>query len=429
MLAKKNFESLSHRLGIGGLGKRGCVFVVICSLTLCHYLDLNARCQAQSSVANADVNQPSAAKQAKIQELEEKLRGIREQNDLPALWAGRFEVGMDLGIDDSKSYFAAAGIRNSKENLQVTSMDLIHLGSCTKAMTATMIAQAVSNGKLRFDSTLAEIFSEDEKVHQSTWKNTTVRQMLEHRSGMPANALWSTVAKSHPNQPIASRRGVLHWVLGKSRPEKTDYLYSNVGYCLLGHILEELEGKSWEELIERDLFKPLEMKSASFGPVRGKQRLAQPWGHIEVGYKELLQSTLGVEVQGWNPIQFDNPVPLGPAGRCHMNMQDWSKFVAVFSSQGKIDPRLGISLDVWKDLKACSDPKSTVPYAGGWVQASQPQADGQVLIHDGSNTTWYCFAWVAPQKRLFVLVACNAFSDSVRRACQEIARQLATGND
>ena len=62
----------------------------------------------------------------------------------------------------------------------------------------------------------------------------------------------------------------------------------------------------------------------------------------------------------------------------------------------------------------------------GWIVAEQPWADGAALTHAGSNTMWYCVAWLAPKKNFAVLVATNQGGDAAAQACDDVAIALIT---
>lgn len=371
------------------------------------------------------------------QEMHALVSQVREEFKLPAVWAARYDL-------NGSSVVVADGIRKQGEEESARRGDLIHLGSCTKAMTALLVAQAITAGKLDWQTTLVKVLPE---VKDSPWAKCTIEEMLWHHSGMPANAPWDRLHAA-TKDPVESRRGLVRWLIQQPMPNRKSYVYSNVGYSLLGHVVERLETTSWEELITQRLFNPLEISSVGFGPVAGPNPLDQPWGHTSprtaVGaVSQALSTVFGNPVTGkWDPIQFDNPVPLGPAGRVHMKMDDWAKFVRLYATQ---DPpaHLNVSDQVWSRLLTA---KPTGNYAGGWLlfdrtwakasekpKGGNPGADnlgtagaGLALNHAGSNTTWYCVAWVAPERRFFVLVATNCFNSTAIRACDKIAEKLVT---
>ena len=354
------------------------------------------------------------------------LEAIRKENSLPALWACRIENGE---IDSlATGTLSSAGIDSA------SATNLIHLGSCTKAMTAVLIAQLVSSEKLTWETTLAEIFGEETELSESAWAGVTVRQLLRHRSGAPANCLWPLADMNHQGEPVAARRYVLRWLAARKYPANRQYVYSNVGYALLGHIVETIEGKDWESLMRQRLFAPLAIRHAGFGPVRQTTSvgdngqpttLNQPWGHrVRTPFDSLgdgLSALFGTKPKSkYMPIRFDNPAPLGPAGRAHMPIGEWAKFVKLFTST-KAPKELNIKQKVWEELL---DAGGEGDYASGWVHMKRKWAGGDVLFHNGSNTTWYCVAWVSQSRGTAYLAATNCFGDAATAACDAAVQKL-----
>ena len=63
-------------------------------------------------------------------------------------------------------------------------------------------------------------------------------------------------------------------------------------------------------------------------------------------------------------------------------------------------------------------------YAMGWVVTERAWADGTVLTHNGSNTMWYCVAWLAPKKDFAVLACTNQGGGAAQKACDDVAGAL-----
>jgi len=91
----------------------------------------------------------AAAATSPPEETTKTLEVIRQKNNLPAL---AVVVVKDGSICDR----AATGVHKRGELARVTTNDLFHIGSCTKSMTATLAAMFIEEGKLRWDTTVAE---------------------------------------------------------------------------------------------------------------------------------------------------------------------------------------------------------------------------------------------------------------------------------
>jgi CubicO group peptidase (beta-lactamase class C family) len=81
----------------------------------------------------------------------------------------------------------AVGIRRAGAEIPVTINDRFHLDSDTKAMTALLAAMLVDEGKLRWDSTVAQVFPELAPNMNPGLRGVTLEQLLSHTSGLPSD--------------------------------------------------------------------------------------------------------------------------------------------------------------------------------------------------------------------------------------------------
>lgn len=82
----------------------------------------------------------------------------------------------------------AVGVRKigSSEPIRVT--DQVHLGSCTKAMTATMIGTLFEDQLLEPSTRIADLFPDDAPRFHPDFRTLTLRQLLTHRAGLPSRS-------------------------------------------------------------------------------------------------------------------------------------------------------------------------------------------------------------------------------------------------
>src|ERR1051326_8775428 len=100
---------------------------------------------------------------------------------------GAERFGIAAAVLRGERIFAqgAAGVRKRGTAERITLDDRFHLGYCTKAMTATLVAMLVEEGKLNWTTTLGELFADTVKTMHPAWEEVTLRQVLEHRAGLP----------------------------------------------------------------------------------------------------------------------------------------------------------------------------------------------------------------------------------------------------
>lgn len=349
--------------------------------------------------------------------LDDVLEPIRAKHKLPALAAV-------VVTADGVRMAGAVGARRSGKDEPVTREDLWHLGSCSKAMTATLVARLVEQGKLKWTTTLGEVFPKVKPMDEG-WRAVTLEQLLANRGGAPAaldrDGLWGKLWACKGTPPEA-RRMLLEGVVAHA-PEYepgTKFLYSNANFAIAGHVAETVTGVAWEDLMKKEVFAPLGITSFGFGaPGKPGDTADQPRGHNAKG--EPVEPGPGA----------DNPVAIGPAGIVHMSLPDWGKFVAAHfrGDHGDevkgADGKLFLKPDSWKKLHTPPADAYAMGWGTGvrpaWAKGAAEGDTGHVLTHNGSNTMWFCVTWLAPEKGFAVLVATNLGGDSAGKATDEAA--------
>ena len=350
---------------------------------------------------------PVQSKDGKIEDLTVLLRSVQERTKMPAMGVAVVRSSGLVGI-------GAAGVRASGDKTPVTKDDRWHLGSCTKAMTATLVARLVEQGKLEFDDKLAARLKPlAPKMHEA-FRDVTLALLLQNRGGAPASldarGLWGRLWKRDKN-PRAKRTELLQDVLAHAPANTpgTEYLYSNAGFAIAGAVAEHVMDASWEDLMRKHVFDPLGMKSAGFGAPGSADKVTQPRGHRNVG-------------GDWVPIDpgphGDNPPAIGPAGTVHATLEDWGRFVSLHLRGARGQEKKFLKPKTFGTLHA---PPQGQQYAMGWLVTARGWADGKVLNHAGSNTMWFCVTWVAPEVDFAVLVTCNAAGERAASACDDVA--------
>jgi CubicO group peptidase (beta-lactamase class C family) len=327
------------------------------------------------------------------------LEPIRERRGLPALAAALATGGGEIVV-------GAVGVREQGNEARVTPEDKFHLGSCTKSMTATLAGVLVERGELTFETTLGEVFGERVEGMHADWGGVTLEMLLAHRAGLRRDP--KPVWRQAP--PRELRAEIAAALLGEppERAPDTETSYSNAGYILAGALLEAVMDQSWEELMRAELFTPLGMASAGFGAPDSKEQgdPLQPRGHLP---------NLD-PIRGW-----DNLAYYGPAGTMHASLGDWSRYVIqhLRGARGAGGEDLLLSPETFARLQT----NHGGDYALGWGATTRPWAglegEGRVLTHAGSNTRWYCVAWLAPERNLAALAATNWAGEGAQQACDE----------
>ncbi|MGQ9672266.1 MAG: serine hydrolase domain-containing protein [Candidatus Aminicenantales bacterium] len=337
-----------------------------------------------------------------IQKINALLEPIQQKHRVPAL-AGALLTSKGLEAID------AVGVRKAGTDIAVTREDLWHIGSNTKAMTAVLVARLVEQGKLKWETTIEEVFPDLVAPWPEAFKGITLLHLLSHRSGLPANLLWAFLPRTDPirAQRLAAVKLAASLKLLSEPGDKS--IYSNLGYVIAGAMAEKAGEAAWEELMKVMIFEPLGMKNVGFGGVGTPGQVDQPWGHTPDG-KPVVS----------NGPDMDNPPVLGPAGRVHCSLKDWANFIAD-QLRGFRGEKALLKPETYQKLQT---PPFGGDYALGWLVAERDWGGGKVLTHAGSNTMNMAVVWLAPQRDFAVLVATNQGGTIAYKACDEAASAL-----
>jgi len=363
----------------------------------------DAASNGASSSSPAASNGSSSSAVSGQRTLADELETFRAANKLPALAAVVWRDGKLVDI-------AAVGLRKADDPAsKVTTADQWHLGSNTKAMTATLIAMYVDRGVLAWDDTLAKLFK-GTKLDPG-YAQVTLDQLLHHEGGAPGvepRDLWEQL-RADGEKPDARAKFVAGVLARPPAQQPGTFVYSNAGYMIAGAALERATGKRWEQLMRDELFGKLDMRSCGFGAPGGHTKgvVDQPWGHDADG-KPVVPGPAA-----------DNPPGLGPAGTVHCSLEDYGKFLALHATG---TPAL-LSAASLEHLHSAPDKG----YAGGWTVFRSPR--GTLLGHSGSNTMWFLTAMVVladkPDDRVTIVVATNVGNQATENvALQLLARHV-----
>jgi D-alanyl-D-alanine carboxypeptidase len=290
---------------------------------------------------------------------------------------------------------AFGGFRVAEQPTAIGENDLWHIGSNAKSMTATLVARLVEAGKISWDDTVDEVLGEAIPEMHPSYRDATYVNLLEHRTGLPANigrfaslGLAGTLADRDIRADRLSYASTVLAMAPEHSPEGNGFLYSNAGYVIVGAMLEAETGVAWEDLIRIYVTDPLGMTTVGFGAPGVAGAADQPRGHRA--------GLLG----GLNPVEpgpgSDNIPAMGPAGTLHLSAVDMMRFLRVHAEE---DPAF-LSAESWVRLH---QPAATgADYALGWG------VDDDCLVHSGSNTLWFARMMICPDRKAAAFVAVNS---------------------
>jgi CubicO group peptidase (beta-lactamase class C family) len=329
-------------------------------------------------------------------------------------------VGMARVVPTGVEAIECLGERRQGSGVAVTVNDLWHIGSCTKSMTATLIARLVEQGYLEWDAPIAPIFAEQGAVVNAGFNRVTLRHLLAHQAGMPADPYPAAIEACYACNELWEQRAALtHETLAEGPAQRPgrEFCYSNIGYIVAGSLAETVTGQAWEDLMRDEFFGPLGLRAAGFGAPGKRQgsggllamlrgpEITQPWGHMSASGTTFTRLSPDDE-------QSDNPAFNGPAGTVHMSLPDLGRYVAYHATGGALVPDY-LSAET---VELLHTPQFDTSYAFGWMTAPAEEAGigKSVIWHEGTNEAWFTSMLIVPDDQCGLVFVCNGHRPSMQ---------------
>ena len=322
-------------------------------------------------------------------------------------------VGLGIAVvkDDSLVFAKGYGAIEIGKPARVDVHTRFAIGSTTKAMTSAALAMLVDEGKLHWDDRVTDYLPELRLYDAYASHEVTIRDLLTHRTGLPAADLFWAVGENDITFPEVIRR--LRYI-PSSTSFRSTWNYNNVVYAIGGTLVERASGMPWDAFIRSRIFAPLGMNEseALVSQIRGKANVAVP--HADI------RDTVRVV-----PIRSTDLV--APAGSVWSSVSDMSKWMRFVLDSGRVGTKRLISEANFRELVA---PQVRVPmeqypalelasphffsYALGWFV--QDYHGKTVWMHTGSIDGMSAIIGLIPEEQVGVYVLGNLDHIELRHA-------------
>ena len=319
---------------------------------------------------------------------------LAEENLTGAVWA-TVDADGAIAVD-------AAGTRDARSGDPLEPDDRVHVGSIAKTLLATGVLRLVSEGRLSLQTPVSDVLPD--VVFDNPWAGSDpvrIRHLLDHTSGLDDLHLWQFFStKPTPDTPLVQAFDGDGPLRVRCRPGSR-FSYSNMGYTLLGRVVEAVTGQRYEQYLDAHLLRPLGMHESTFGFVSQQGPHADPrlaMGHFDDG-------TAHAAV----------PVYLRPAGQFTTTARDMGRFARFLMGDGRIDGEVFIDPRL---LHAMGEPRGTeaaqaglrVGYALGLSTRDRHGAVGR--CHDGSILGYRAMLCLFPRHKRAFFWSTNTDSES-----------------
>ncbi|HEX8250444.1 MAG TPA: serine hydrolase domain-containing protein [Pyrinomonadaceae bacterium] len=188
-----------------------------------------------------------ASVSAQVDEIDRYVQAEMRRQKIPGVSVAVLREGKIVAL---KSY----GLANVEHQVPVKPETVFQSGSIAKQFTAAAVMILAEEGKISLDDKIPKYFTDAPE----TWKNITVRHLLNHTSGMGDYPPEVDLRRDYTEDEYLAfiKKSLLVYETGA----KWDY--SNVGYVTLGALVRKVTGKFYGDFLQERIFKPLGMTTA-----------------------------------------------------------------------------------------------------------------------------------------------------------------------
>ena len=296
--------------------------------------------------------------------------------------------GVALGVVDGGRVVDLSGFGKADDKHAVTPRTPFLLASMSKPLTATAVLQLVSAGKVRLDHPVHDYLPEFEMADRSA-RRITVRQLLQHTSGIPVTSCDTRRDATTLKQYVAELRTVHLASLPGAR-----HSYCSGNYNVLGRLVEVISGETFGTYMQRQVFGPLDM-SRSFTSERAADAAGMARGH------RWLFGALDARDERYNTSQL-------PSGFLISSAEDMTHFLAAQLNGGSFRGRSVLAPDWVAAMQAPGVPVPGAPgdtYGLGWRRSDVGGVP--TVQHYGDNYYFHGVLFLDPRTRRAVVVLIN----------------------
>jgi D-alanyl-D-alanine-carboxypeptidase/D-alanyl-D-alanine-endopeptidase len=280
---------------------------------------------------------------------------------------------------------------------------LFDLGSVTKVFTSILLADMIRRGEINLEDPIERFLPSDLKVPAWKGMKITLLHLATHTSGLPNTPRIKTGEESEPEYVNFTKHTLYNFLSNYtlSRQPGSQFEYSNIGFGLLGHLLSLKTGKSYEQLVEERICRPLGLKDT----------------RRELGPEMLKRLAVGYFLDGQEAKNYQMPPVLAGAGGLRSSANDMLSFLAVNTGL-ESSPLFKVMHETHRGRFPIL--KDIVKVGFSWIAVQDE--DVHIVIHGGDKDGYRAFIGFDPGNKIGVVVFAN-FEDTI----DDIALYALTG--
>ncbi len=302
------------------------------------------------------------------------------------LMAGNKIAGITAAysIEGKMEWEKSMGFSNVKEQILMSPKTKTRLASIAKSMTAIAVMQLVESGQLNLDEPIDKYIPTF--PHQSKTPITT-RHLLAHTSGMDA---YQSPKEAENKKEYANLSEVLQTV--QDRPLRfepgTDFYYTTYGYVVLGIIIENISGLTYESYMQKNIWEKAGMQNT------GIEKFGKSYANKSLLYHKKRKKAKLAKINN-----LSNRIP---GGGFYATLED----VLIFGN-AVLNHSLINEASFQELTQVSSRFKEGNPYGFGWFLYGEKGAEHTVIGHGGAQTGCNTQLFIVPDTKTVVVLLSN----------------------
>lgn len=314
-------------------------------------------------------------------------------------------MGVVLVRGDEVLWSEGFGLADIGHNQAATADTPFRAGSLAKPMTAIAVMQLAEEGLIDIDQPLdgyLPAFAIRSRF-DTTIEPITVRSVLSHHAGLPTDlnkGMWT----EQPFTAVATKLRDEYACF----PPNLVFSYSNVGYTLLGHLVQQVSGVPYARYMDQRVFRPLGMSHSAFLP-QGERGIGPAKGYRNGREMALL------------------PMRDLPAAGLSTSATDLGRFIQAMLTNRRADGQVFLKPSTLREIY---DPQNRdVPLdldlvvgLGWFLEKDGIPGGGMAIRHGGTTLGFSAELILLPERNLGVAVLANG--DGSREVTAELAEEI-----
>jgi CubicO group peptidase (beta-lactamase class C family) len=238
--------------------------------------------------------------------IDQLYKDYAEKNHFPGFAYG-------ILVDGTLVHTGSMGYTELDKKTPVTTRSLFRVASMSKSFTAMAILQLRDEGQLSLDDRADRYIPElkNSRLLTADAPPITIRHLLTHAAGLPEDNPWGDRQLDATNDELLAliREGASF-----SNAPGITYEYSNLGFTLLGYIIEKVSGQTYQKYINENILQPLGMTHSR-------------WEYTEVPAAQLAHGYRWRD-EKWEEVPLLHDGAYGAMGGLISSVKDYAKYVA-----------------------------------------------------------------------------------------------------